>query len=83
MQASLLGVTRLTRLTTFGQAGNDTIQAFGPSQPVLFDGGAGNDILLGGTGVDNDDLFGELGVDWFFARSNGAQADLVRDRVTG
>src|SRR5207248_666469 len=57
-------VANTAAVSVFGQAGNDTItldEANGPLPKALLFGGAGNDVLTGGSG--NDQLFGEAGSD--------------------
>jgi phospholipase/lecithinase/hemolysin len=62
-----LAAANLDRIVAFGLGGNDTIAAAGLSIAVEFDGGAGNDRLIGGQ--SDDVLRGGPGHDILIGRS--------------
>src|SRR5262245_58960827 len=77
-------VANTKSITAFGLAGNDTIaldEANGAMPKALMFGGAGNDVLTGGSGADlmfgesgNDSLLGKGGADLLFG---GADNDTL------
>jgi hypothetical protein len=56
-----------------GDAGDDVLRCFRPGQPCRLDGGAGDDLLTGGSSVDR--LFGRTGAD---VLRGGADSDTLR-----
>jgi Ca2+-binding RTX toxin-like protein len=88
-------VANATLIQIFGQAGNDTLtlnEANGALPAAFLFGGAGNDVLTGGSGADqlfgqagNDTLLGKGGADFLFGGADndtltGGDAD---DQVFG
>ncbi len=88
-------VANVSQMQVFGQAGNDTItlnEANGALPRALLFGGAGNDVLTGGSAADqlfgqagNDTLLGKGGADFLFGGADndtltGGDAD---DQVFG
>jgi Ca2+-binding RTX toxin-like protein len=81
-------VANTAMIQVFGQGGNDTItldEANGALPAAQLFGGAGNDVLTGGSGADqlfggagNDTLLGKGGDDFLFGGAGNGQRPGVR-----